>query len=256
MNELKKYLYIIGVPIGNIYDFSQRAIFILKNVNIIATEDSRKSGLILNYLNINNKIISLNKYNEISISKNIIEKIKKKLSVALISDAGTPLINDPGFYLIELAFKNNIKVIPIPGISSITTALSISSIKIKNFIFNGFIPKKLIQKKSKIKEVKYEKKILMFFETSERLINTIIIMQKTIQQNRKILILKDLTKNFERYILFENLNLKSIIKNIYKFKKGEIIILINGKNIKKEKNIKKGYKNINYKINYYYKNIF
>jgi 16S rRNA (cytidine1402-2'-O)-methyltransferase len=149
--NITKIIYIIGVPIGNIFDFTQRAIFILKKSDIIATEDSRKIGLILNFLKIKNKILSINKYNELSMSNIIINYAKNGKNIALISDSGTPLINDPGFFLINHANKNNIKIVPIPGISALTTALSISSIKIQNFNFQGFMPKDVKNKKKILK---------------------------------------------------------------------------------------------------------
>ncbi len=120
-----KTLYIVSTPIGNIFDFSQRAIFILKNVDIIATEDSRKIGLLLKFLNIKCKLLSLNNYNEITSTYLIINYINNKKKIALISDAGTPLINDPGFFLINYAYKNKIKIKSIPGVSSLTTILTI-----------------------------------------------------------------------------------------------------------------------------------
>lgn len=247
MYILKKSLYIIGIPIGNIYDFTQRAIFILKNVNIIATEDSRKSGILLNFLNIKNKIMSLNSYNELSISKKLIEAIRNEQSIAFISDSGTPLINDPGFFLIKLAYKNNIKIIPIPGISSVTTALSISEIKSDEFIFYGFIPKKQIQKKTKLILIRYETKNVIFFETSERLIHTLLSMQSILQPNRKILILKNLTKKFEMYFFFEIISLKKIISKINKHKKGEFVIIIDGTKKKTNTILKKNTYNNFYK---------
>ncbi|HIH2763117.1 MAG TPA: 16S rRNA (cytidine(1402)-2'-O)-methyltransferase [Candidatus Azoamicus sp.] len=249
MHIFKKSLYIIGIPIGSIYDFTQRAIFILKNVNIIATEDSRKSGLLLNFLNIKNKIISLNSYNELSISKKLIEAIINNSSLAFISDSGTPLINDPGFYLIKLAYKNNIKIIPVPGISAITTALSISIIKSNNFIFYGFMPKKNIQKKLKLNLIKYEIKNIIFFETSDRLINTLFNIQTSLQPNRQILILKNLTKKFEMYLTFELVLLKKIIKKINNNKKGEFVIIIDGV---KKVHIEKNSININKNKNNFY----
>ncbi|HIH2763431.1 MAG TPA: 16S rRNA (cytidine(1402)-2'-O)-methyltransferase [Candidatus Azoamicus sp.] len=183
----------------------------------------------LKFLNIKNKIITLNSYNELSISKKLIEAIINNYSVAFISDSGTPLINDPGYYLINLAYKNNIKIIPIPGTSSIITALSISIIKPDNFIFYGFMPKKNIQKKSKLSLIKVKQKYY-FFETPDRLINTLFNIQHILQPNRKILILKNLTKKFETYFIFEVILIKKIIKKINKYKKGEFILIINGTN--------------------------
>ena len=221
-------LYIVGIPIGNIFDFSQRALFILKNVDIIATEDSRKAGILLKFLNIKNKLISLNIHNEISVSYFLLKNIKNGLSIALISDSGTPLINDPGFFLIKLFCKNNIKISPIPGISSITTTLSISTLDTNKFIFSGFLPKNIIYKKNYLKQFLFEKRTVIFFEVSNRLHNTLLIMHELYFKNRKLLIASNLTKLYENIDSFELKNLHIYLKKNKCSLNGEIVILLNG----------------------------
>lgn len=230
---LTKSLYIISIPIGNIYDFTQRAIFILKNVDMLIVEDTKKSSLLLKKLRIKKKIISLNIYNEIIISKKIINLIKNKKSAAYISDSGTPLINDPGYYLIKTAYKNLIKIIPIPGSSSITTLLSITLFDNK-FIFNGFLPKKTQQKINEIKKYIKIKKNIIFFETSHRLLKSLMIIKNIISPKIKILIAKDLTKTFESIVYIENITNNKLLHFYNNLYNGEFVIMLNFKKEKKQ----------------------
>lgn len=226
---LKNVLYSVGVPIGNIFDFSQRAIFILKNVDIIATEDSRKTGFLLKFLNIKTKLISLRSENEFLVSKFLINKITNGASVAFVSDSGTPLISDPGFFLLDCAYKNNIKVIPVPGISAFLTALSISSFDIENFIFEGFLPKKKSYKEIFLRQFLYEKKLVILFESSKRLLETLCLMSYIFEPNRKIFIGKELTKKFESFLIFEINKAHDLIKcEPDFFCKGEYVLLLDG----------------------------
>jgi len=227
---LKQALYVVGIPIGNIFDFSQRAIFILKNVDIIATEDSRKAGLLLKFLNIKSKLISLNSYNEISLSYFFINNIKNGSSIALISDSGTPLISDPGFFLVELFYKNNLRVIPIPGVSSFLTALSISAFNVDCFIFEGFLPKKDVYKKAYLYQFVSEKKVVIFFETSKRLLSTLLLMKSIYLFNRRVFIVKNLTRLYENILLFELGALDIFLKqnDFLFFDKGEFVLLLEG----------------------------
>lgn len=226
---LKNALYSIGVPIGNIFDFSQRAIFILKNVDIIATEDSRKTGFLLKFLNIKTKLISLRAGNEFLLSNFLINKIKDGASVAFVSDSGTPLISDPGFFLLDCAYKNNIKVIPVPGISAFLTALSISSFDIESFVFEGFVPKKKIYKEIFLRQFLYEKKVVILFESSKRLLDTLYLMSYIFEPNRKVFIGKELTKKFESFLIVEINKIHELVKNQSEFFcKGEYVILLDG----------------------------
>lgn len=226
---LKNVLYSVGVPIGNIFDFSQRAIFILKNVNIIATEDSRKTGFLLKFLNIKTKLISLRSCNELLLSKFLIDKIKAGGSVAFVSDSGTPLISDPGFFLLDCAYKNSVTVVPVPGISAFLTALSVSSFNIENFIFEGFLPKKKLYKEIFLKQFLYEKRIVVLFESSKRLLNTLLLMSTIFESKRKVFIGKELTKKFESFLIFDINQVNDFLKTESKFfYKGEYVLLLDG----------------------------
>lgn len=227
------------------FDFTHRAILILKNVDVIATEDSRKLGLILKFLNFKNKILSLNIYNEITISKILINYIKSNKSVALVSDCGTPLINDPGFFLINFAYKNNIDVLPVPGISSFLTSLSISYFIYDNFIFEGFIPKNFHHKNKLFNKISIESKPIIFFEASNRLFETIDIMQNVFKDNRIIFISKDLTKKFQACIMCDLFFINHFIlnKKFNIFIRGELVLFLNN------------YFKINYFFKYRYINI-
>ncbi len=232
---LKKTLYIVGIPIGNIFDFSQRAIFILKNVDVIITEDTRKTGFLLKFLNLKKKLISINSYNEKELSFFLISSIKKGLSIALVSDSGTPLISDPGFFFIYLAYKNDIRIMPIPGTSSVSTLLSISPFNINKFIFEGFLPKNKRCKKKVLEQFINEKRTIIFFESSKRLLNSLILMKNLFFYKRRVFIAKDLTKKFESILFFELQYLYKIFNNCSDsiFYKGEFALLLEGV---KEKN--------------------
>ena len=144
MYFLKNVLYVVGIPIGNFFDFSNRSIFILKKVDFIISEDSRKTGFLISFFNFKNKIIVLNRENEKKICFSLINYMKNGFSAALVSDSGTPGISDPGNFLIKNSYLNDIKVVPIPGPSIISTVISISPFIIDRFVFDGFLPKKKI----------------------------------------------------------------------------------------------------------------
>jgi 16S rRNA (cytidine1402-2'-O)-methyltransferase len=227
----KKILYIVGIPIGNFFDFSQRAIFILKKSDIVLSEDSKKTNFILKFLNIKNKIISLNIYNEKQLCKYVIQYINLGLSMALLSDSGTPRLNDPGDLLIEEAYNNNIIVKSIPGVSSLTSIISICKFNFKSFIFNGFFPKKLNDKIIFLYKIILETKCVIFFETSKRIIKTLLLIYKILPNNREIFIAKNLTKKFEENFHFKIFDIyKFLTKNYFLLSKGEFIIIINGFN--------------------------
>ena len=134
-------LYVVATPIGNLADFSHRAIETLKQVDLIAAEDTRHVKMLLQHYAISNKLISLHQHNEKKISPNLIEKIKKGISIALVSDAGTPLLSDPGMPLVKLAKQEGIEVSPIPGACALIAALSVSGLPTSKFTFEGFLPR-------------------------------------------------------------------------------------------------------------------
>ncbi|WP_343154840.1 16S rRNA (cytidine(1402)-2'-O)-methyltransferase [Buchnera aphidicola (Pseudoregma panicola)] len=236
----KKYknfgvLYIVSTPIGNMKDITYRSIEILKNVNIIAAESIKNIKKILNVYKIKSNIISLNKNNEKKMSNKIFLELSKNKNIAIVSKAGTPLINDPGYIIVKMCHKKNIKIVPIPGACSAISAIVSSGINSNNFCYEGFIPKKEKQIKKMFKKLSTEKRTIILFETSNRIIKSLKIMIKFFGKNRSITFLKEITKFWET---IKKTKLKKLIEWL-KFdkirKKGEIVLIIKGKNNKKKK---------------------
>ena len=222
-NKMKKGLYIVSTPIGNLGDISFRAIEILKNSDFILCEDTRVSKKILSKFNIRVNLISNHKFNEKSNVLKIINILKSNKLVSLISDAGTPAISDPGRIIVEECIKNKIDVFPIPGPSAVSTAISISGFS-DRYYFHGFLP----DKKSTIsKDFDILSKLdcsIVFFISSKK-INKIIYLLKKYFDKRNIVICKEITKYYEEYF-------RSSVKNLNKFEynlKVEITVVISEK---------------------------
>lgn len=221
--QIKKGLYIVGTPIGNLNDISLRAINILERSDYILCEDTRVSKNLFNKYDINSKLISNHKFNETKNLKNIINLLKDGSVISLVSDAGTPGISDPGAILIRECLKNNIDVVPIPGPSAITTALSISGFSEK-FFFYGFFPDK---KKDFLQDLQILSDLnnsIVFFISSKK-INKIIPDLKEKFVGRKILICREMTKFYEEFIRLEIDKLELFDKDL----KGELTVIISEK---------------------------
>lgn len=187
-------LYVVATPIGNLEDITLRGIETLKTVDLIAAEDTRTTEVLLKKYEIKTKLTSYHKFNETEKSNPITEKLLSGENIALVSDAGTPLISDPGNILINSAIKNNIKVVPVGGISAVTTFLSSISRKDEDFKFIGFLPRVEKQIEKIINENKFEN--LIFYESPQRIKETLEIISKT-RLNSTISIGRELTKKFE-----------------------------------------------------------
>lgn len=192
----KPTLYLIATPIGNMEDITYRAINILKSVSVIFSEDTRVTNQLLNYYNIKNKLISSHQYNE----KDNIDKLLKYLNdgqdVGLVTDRGTPIISDPGYYLAKAAINNNYNVVSIPGATAFVSALITSNIDAQPFTFFGFLNSKSSKRRKELEELKNNKYTLIFYESPHRLIDTLNDMLK-ILGNRNISISREITKKFE-----------------------------------------------------------
>ena len=219
----KKSLYLVSTPIGNLYDISFRAIDILKKSDYILCEDTRVSKNLLNKYHIQSKLISNHKFNEKKNLSKIIEFINQGLFVSLISDAGTPSISDPGAILIKECIKNNIEIIPIPGASAVTTALSISGFSEK-FFFYGFFPEKNKDLLNDLESLSQLNSSLVFFISPKKL-NKIIPFIKKNFKGRKILICREMTKFYEEFYRSEIDELELFKSNL----KGELTIVISEK---------------------------
>ena len=227
--EIKSGLYIVSTPIGNLEDITLRAIYILKNSELILCEDTRTSIKLLNKFNINTKMISYHKFNERKRLKKIIQLIKDNKIVSLISDAGTPVISDPGMILIKECIKNDIALHPIPGPSAVTSALSVSGFDEK-FLFYGFLPNSESQIKKEIENLCDFPYSIIFFISPNK-INKVIKIFKIFFSDRKIVIAKEMTKIYESFIRGD-VNSLEILK--YNFK-GELTVVISNKfNVKKK----------------------
>ena len=224
-------LYIVSTPIGNMEDMTFRAINVLKKSNIILCEDTRRSGKLLSYFKIKNKLLPYHKFNESKISDKVIDAIKRNEIVSLISDAGTPTISDPGLILVNKCINENLKIFPIPGSSAPTSAMSVSGFN-EQFLFYGFLTKKETELEKTLKSLKNLNYSIVFFIPALK-INYYISKFKKFFLNRKILIAREMTKIHEEFIR-ENI---SSIKNLPDALKGELTVVISKKVI--EENTKK-----------------
>ncbi len=229
MKLLLNHLYIVSTPIGNLDDITIRALETLKKTDIILCEDTRRSIKLLNHYKIKKKLISYHKFNEKKQLKEIIKHFKEGKILSLISDAGTPLLSDPGRLLVNECLNNNIQPIPIPGVSSITSALSVSGFK-DQFIFYGFLPKTENELEKVLSSLSKSNFTQVFFVPANK-INFYIKNIKKFFLDRKILIAKEMTKMHETFIRSDVDKLKTFKNNI----KGELTIIISD-NIAKAEN--------------------
>ena len=228
MKLLSNCLYIVSTPIGNLNDITFRAIEVLKNSDIILCEDTRRSIRLLNHFKIKKKLISYHKFNEKKKIMNIVEYINQGKILSLISDAGTPLLSDPGRILVNQCIKEKIKIVPIPGVSSITTAMSVSGFK-DHFLFYGFLPKKENELK-KILNILSQNLFAQVFFIPALKINFYLKMFKEYFSGRKMLIAKELTKVHETLLREDVDQIKMFDERI----KGELTVIVSEKNIEKK----------------------
>ena len=219
-------LYLVGTPIGNLNDISSRAINILKNVSIIACEDTRQTKKITSRFDINNKLISFNKYNSITRIPKIINLLKEGKSVALVSDAGMPSVCDPGEDLVINAKINNLETICVPGPSAALTALVSSGFSASKFIFEGFLPKKKNEREKILSEISKNEKTTIIFESPHRFNKLLNELKEHCGGQREISVSRELTKKFEEQINNKIDNIIDTFKN--REIVGEITIVIKG----------------------------
>lgn len=218
-------LYIVATPIGNLEDITFRAIRILKEVQVIAAEDTRRTAVLLRAYDIKTPLTSLYDHNERSKSVYLIDRMIEGENVAYVSDAGTPGISDPGYVLICQAIDKGIQIIPIPGVSAAIAALSVSGLPMDTFVFYGFLPSKSRQRKSFLDSIRDDDKTLVFYESPKRLSATLKDME-LILGNRRIVVLREMTKVYEEIIrgtvvaVTEALSKKEI--------RGEITLVVSG----------------------------
>ena len=219
-------LYIVATPIGNLKDITLRAIEVLKSVDVILAEDTKCSNTLLVHYNIINKMRSFNEHNERQKTKLVISELLNNKNIALISDAGTPLISDPGYVLVREAKKAKIKVVPIPGASAVISALSVSAIASDSFSFLGFLPNKHKARLKFINELAPRRETVILYESPRRILATMLDLQACLGNKREVCIARELTKIFESINSGFLPELIAYIKQDSKHQKGEFVILI------------------------------
>ena len=222
----KETLYIVGTPIGNLNDISQRALNILKNVSLIACEDTRQTKKIMSKFNISNKLISFNKHNSSIKIPKIIKDLKEGKSIAIVSDAGIPGICDPGEEIARSVKNEGIDIICVPGACAAITALVASGLPSSSFVFEGFLPKKQIEREKILLEICKNQKTTIIYESPHRLKKLLEELNDFCGGDREIMVARELTKKFEEHI---GNNINEVI-NFFKDKDilGEITIVVKG----------------------------
>lgn len=216
-------LYLVATPIGNLEDITFRALRILKEVDLIAAEDTRNTLKLLNHYEITKPLISYHRHNEEIKKDNLIDKLKNGENIAIVTDAGTPGISDPGEVIVKEAIENNIEVISIPGACAAINALICSGLDTKEFVFLGFLPINKKLRKIKLEEIKNENKTLILYEAPHKMKETLQDL-KSILDNRKVVLARELTKIHEEFIRGSIDEVISKSENI----KGEMILVIEG----------------------------
>ncbi len=235
-------LYLVPTPIGNLEDMTFRAIRILKEVDLILAEDTRTSAPMLKHFGIDKKVFSHHQHNEHKSSLEIIKFLKEGQNIALISDAGTPAISDPGFFLVREALKNDIEVNCLPGATAFVPALVNSGLPNDQFVFEGFLPVKK-GRQTRLKQLATEERTMIFYESPHRLLKTLGEFAEFFGEDRQCSVSRELSKLYEENVRGTVLEVKSHFEN--NILKGELVICVGGAVIIKEKGSKNKYLNQN-----------
>jgi 16S rRNA (cytidine1402-2'-O)-methyltransferase len=215
-------LYIVATPIGNLEDITFRAVRILKEADLIAAEDTRHSRKLLSHFGISRPLTSYFDHNKVFKGQYLLEKLLEGVSVALVSDAGSPCISDPGYQLVRDALAAGIPVVPIPGPSAVIAALSASGLPSDRFAFEGFLPNRQGKRRAKLEEVKGEERVLVFYESPNRLAAALTDLLE-IMGDREVVIARELTKIYEEFIRGPA---AEVVERLKEPLKGEVVLLV------------------------------
>ncbi|HGJ5882960.1 16S rRNA (cytidine(1402)-2'-O)-methyltransferase [Arsenophonus sp.] len=226
--EMVSTLYIVPTPIGNLDDITLRALQILKQIDLIAAEDTRRTGLLLQHFAINTRMISLHDHNEQQKTDQLIPQLKQGLSIALVSDAGTPLINDPGYHLVKSCRQEGILVVPLPGPCAAITALSAAGITSDRFCYEGFLPAKRKSRQEVLQALTEESRTLIFYESPHRLLDTLADMVAIWGAERYVVLARELTKTWESIHGLPVGELLDWVKVDENRSRGEMVLVVQG----------------------------
>ena len=230
-------LYVVATPIGNLADFSFRAVEILKQVDLIAAEDTRHVKMLLQHYGIQKPLVSLHQHNEDKVSSGLVQKIQNGESVALVSDAGTPLLSDPGLPLVKLAKQQSIEVSPIPGPCALVAALSVSGLPVTRFTFEGFLPRTSSARKSFFQEKLSDSTTWAFYESSHRIQAALEDMAEIFPADHEIVIAREITKIHETILKGSLANALQQVQADENMRKGEFVVVVAGSKIEADKGL-------------------
>ncbi|MGZ8184635.1 MAG: 16S rRNA (cytidine(1402)-2'-O)-methyltransferase [Methylobacter sp.] len=224
-------LYVVATPIGNLADISFRAVDTLKHVDLIAAEDTRHVKMLLQHYGITNRLISLHQHNEDKASANLLEKLREGQSIALVSDAGTPLLSDPGMPLVKLVKDAGLDVVPIPGACALIAALSAAGLPVTQFSFEGFSPRTSSARKAFFSERLMNPVTWVFYESSHRILASLQDMAEIIEPDRQIVIARELTKLHETIVKTSLTHALKRVAQDENMRKGEFVVIVDGATI-------------------------
>jgi 16S rRNA (cytidine1402-2'-O)-methyltransferase len=223
VDSAKGCLFIVATPIGNLEDISARALRILKGADLIACEDTRQTQKLLSHFDFQKRLLSYHEHNEIARASEIVIELEQGAKVALVSDAGTPAISDPGHRLIALCLRHNIKVVPVPGPTAFVTALTASGLPAEQFTFIGFLPSRPTERRKALRALESEPRTLAFYEAPHRLLDSLEDALE-ILGNRPAVLARELTKVYEE---FQRAHLEDLVESVRKkAPRGEICLLV------------------------------
>ena len=224
----KGTLYVVATPLGNLGDISQRAIDTLRKVDVIAAEDTRHSGKLMQHIGVGTPMLALHDYNERERTASLLQRLQEGEKIALISDAGTPLISDPGFVLVREVRAQGFDVVPIPGPSALITALSVSGLPTDRFAFEGFLPAKASHRLERLQALRSESRTMIFYESPHRILDMIEALGQVFGAERQAVAARELTKNFETVHGASLAELLDWMRADPNQQRGEFVVLVRG----------------------------
>jgi 16S rRNA (cytidine1402-2'-O)-methyltransferase len=221
-------LYVVATPIGNLADLTYRAVEVLSGVDLVAAEDTRHTRVLLRHYGIGTPLVALHEHNEDAVAPQLVGRMREGQSLALVADAGTPLLSDPGYRLVRLAISANIIVRAVPGPSALTAALSVAGLATDRFAFEGFLPARQAARVAQLQSLRREQRTLVFFEASHRVLESLADMATVFGGQRAAVVCRELTKRFETVIRAELGGLPAMLAADADQQKGEFVILVAG----------------------------
>ncbi|UUE10350.1 16S rRNA (cytidine(1402)-2'-O)-methyltransferase [Dickeya zeae] len=221
-------LYIVPTPIGNLADITQRALTVLQQVDLIAAEDTRHTGLLLQHFAINARLFALHDHNEQQKAEQLLARLQQGMSIALVSDAGTPLINDPGYHLVRRCREAGVRVVPLPGPCAAITALSAAGLPSDRFCYEGFLPAKTKARKDTLRDLQEETRTMIFYESTHRLLDSLQDMVEVWGAERYVVLARELTKTWESLYGAPVGALLAWVQEDENRRKGEMVLIVEG----------------------------